>query len=40
MKAFLLACACAIVVAGIAVGALDVVQRSADQAFSTVGVRL
>ena len=40
MKAFLLACISAAVIALIAVGALDSFQKPADQAFSTVGVRL
>ena len=40
MKAFLLACAVAIVVAGLAVGALDRVQQPVEQAFATTGVRL
>ena len=40
MKAFLLACIGALVIAVIAVGALDVVQKPADRAFATTGVRL
>jgi len=40
MKAFVLACVSAAVIALIAVSALDTVQKPADQAFSTVGVRL
>jgi hypothetical protein len=40
MKAFLLACISAAVIALIAVGALDTIQKPADQAFATTGVRL
>jgi hypothetical protein len=40
MKAFLLACAAAIVVAALSVGALDMVQRPVEAAFATSGVRL
>jgi hypothetical protein len=40
MKVFLLACIGALVIAFIAVGALDAVQKPADRAFSTSGVRL
>jgi hypothetical protein len=40
MKAFLFACICAIVVAVVAAGALNTVQKPVDQAFSTTSVRL
>jgi hypothetical protein len=40
MKAFLLACVGAVVIAFLAVGALDAIQKPADQAFATTGVRL
>ena len=40
MKAFLLGCAVAIVVAMLAVGVLDRVQQPVEQAFATTGVRL
>jgi hypothetical protein len=40
MKSFVLACVAAIVVAGIAGFALNSVQKPADQAYSTTGVRL
>jgi hypothetical protein len=40
MKAFLLACVCAIVIALVAVGGLNAVQEPVSVAFSTSGVRL
>jgi len=40
MKAFLLACATAIVIAVIAVAVLDKVQEPVAQAFATTAVRL
>jgi hypothetical protein len=40
MKAFFLACICAIVLALVAVEGLNVVQKPVDVAFSTSGVRL
>ena len=40
MKAFLLACVSAAVLAVVAVSALDAIQKPADQAFSTTAVRL
>jgi hypothetical protein len=40
MKAFLLACAAAIVIAVIAVAVLDKVQEPVAQAFATTAVRL
>jgi hypothetical protein len=40
MKAFLLACVSAIVIAFLAVGALDTIQKPVDVAFVTSGVRL
>jgi hypothetical protein len=40
MKAFLLACVAALVVAGLAVGILNRVQEPVEQAFATTGVRL
>ena len=40
MKAFLLACAAAIVVAALSVGALNMVQQPVEEAFATSGVRL
>jgi hypothetical protein len=40
MKAFLLACACAVVIALAAVPGLNVVQEPVSAAFSTSGVRL
>ncbi|WP_280972246.1 MULTISPECIES: hypothetical protein [unclassified Bradyrhizobium] len=40
MKAFLLACAAAIVVAAVAAAALSRVQEPVEQAFATTGVRL
>jgi hypothetical protein len=40
MKAFLLACVGAVVLAFIAVGVLDMVQTPAEQAFTTNAVRL
>jgi hypothetical protein len=40
MKAFLLACVCAIVLALVAVEGLNVIQKPVDVAFSTSGVRL
>lgn len=40
MKAFLLACVCAVVIALVAVQGLDVVQEPASVAFSTSAVRL
>jgi hypothetical protein len=40
MKVFLLACAVAIVVAALSVGALNRIQQPVEQAFATSGVRL
>jgi hypothetical protein len=40
MKAFILACAAAIVIAGAAVVALNQLQKPAQQAFATSSVRL
>ena len=40
MKAFLLACAAAVVIAALSVVALNMVQRPAQEAFATSGVRL
>ena len=40
MKAFLLACAAAIMVAAVAVAVLDQVQKPVQQAFATNAVRL
>jgi len=40
MKAFLFACISAAVLALVAVGTLDAIQKPADQAFATTGVRL
>ena len=40
MKTFLLACVAAIVIAAIGGFALNSVQKPADQAYSTTGVRL
>jgi hypothetical protein len=40
MKAFLLACVCALVIAGLAVAGLNAIQEPADQAFATTSVRL
>ncbi|WP_253706206.1 hypothetical protein [Bradyrhizobium sp. WD16] len=40
MKAFLLACLCAIALAVVAAGVLNGVQKPAAQAFATTGVRL
>jgi hypothetical protein len=40
MKAFLLACAVAVVVAAVAAVALNQVQEPVEQAFATTGVRL
>ncbi len=40
MKSFVLACVAAIVIAGIAGFVLNNVQKPADQAYSTTGVRL
>jgi hypothetical protein len=40
MKSFLLACAAAIVLAGISAAALNRVQEPVQQAFATTGVRL
>jgi hypothetical protein len=40
MKSFLLACVGALVIACVAVVALDAVQKPADQAYTTTGVRL
>jgi hypothetical protein len=40
MKAFLLACVSAVVIAFLAVGALDTIQKPVDVAFVTSGVRL
>jgi hypothetical protein len=40
MKAFLLACATALVVAALGVVVLDRVQEPVEQAFATTGVRL
>jgi hypothetical protein len=40
MKAFLLACVAALVVAALAVGILSRVQQPVEQAFATTGVRL
>jgi len=40
MKAFLLACAVAVVVAAVAAVALNRVQEPVEQAFATTGVRL
>ena len=40
MKAFILACVAAIVVAGIAVVSLDTFQRNAGQAYTTTGARI
>jgi hypothetical protein len=40
MKAFVLACGAAIVIAAIAVVALNAIQEPAQQAFSTSAVRL
>jgi hypothetical protein len=40
MKSFLLACVGALVIAVVAIIALDAVQKPADQAYTTTGVRL
>lgn len=40
MKSFIIACATAIVIAVIAGAVLNSIQKPADQAFSTGGVRL
>jgi hypothetical protein len=40
MKAFLLACAAAIVVAVVGAAALNTIQKPVAEAFSTTGVRL
>jgi hypothetical protein len=40
MKAFLLACAAAVVIAALSVVALNMVQRPVQEAFATSGVRL
>jgi hypothetical protein len=40
MKAFLLACAAAIVIAALCMAALDMVQQPVEAAFATSGVRL
>jgi hypothetical protein len=40
MKAFLLGCAAAVVIATVAMAILDQVQEPVDQAFATTGVRL
>ncbi len=40
MKAFLLACVCAVVIALVAVQGLNVFQEPVSTAFSTSGVRL
>lgn len=40
MKAFLLACAAAIVIAALGMVALNKVQQPVEQAFATSGVRL
>jgi hypothetical protein len=40
MKAFLLACAAAVVIAGAALVVLDRIQEPVQQAFATTGVRL
>lgn len=40
MKVFLLACATAIVIAIVAAGTLNAVQKPVDEAFATTGVRL
>jgi hypothetical protein len=40
MRAFLIACAAAVVIAVVSAGALGVVQESAERAFSTTSVRL
>jgi hypothetical protein len=40
MKSFLLACAAAVVIAAVAGFALNAVQKPADVAYSTTGVRL
>jgi hypothetical protein len=40
MKAFLLACVAALVVAALAVGILNRVQQPVERAFATTGVRL
>jgi len=40
MKAFLLACVAAIVVAALSAGILNTVQQPVEQAFATDGVRL
>jgi hypothetical protein len=40
MKAFLLACAAAVVIAALSVVALNKVQQPVEEAFATSGVRL
>jgi hypothetical protein len=40
MKSFLLACIAAVVIAALAGFALNTVQKSSDEAYSTTGVRL
>lgn len=40
MKSFLLACVAAVVIATVAGVALNTVQKPADEAYSTTGVRL
>ena len=40
MKVFLLACIGAVVVAVLAAGALNTIQKPVNEAFSTTGVRL
>ena len=40
MKAFLLACVASVVIAAVSVVALNQFQQPANQAFTTVGVRL
>ena len=40
MKAFLLACAAAVVIAALSVAALNKIQQPVEEAFATSGVRL
>ncbi len=40
MKAFLLACIGSLIVAVVAAGALNTIQKPVNEAFSTTGVRL
>ena len=40
MKSFVLACIAAVAIAAVAGFALNIVQKPADQAYSTTGVRL